>query len=205
MVRLTRRQLATGQWHCEDCSVSESPGRYQRSAAGMVGALVVTLLVIGAFVAFRAVNREELEVRPQPVDYLEQAGLAQEAGLDVVYPRDLPEGWQATDVEVVPGKRPVWAVSLLTDDQRYVGIRQDDDQLDDLLATYVDKNVQKLPDVRVDGSVARDWQAFSDDGGDLAYAAQRGDEVVMVYGSAGEDDLRLVLDRLTTQPVTSQQ
>ena len=44
--------------------------------------------------------------------------------LDMV-PRDLPEGWQATNVEVAPGERPVWGVSLLTDDQRYVGIRQD--------------------------------------------------------------------------------
>jgi hypothetical protein len=42
---------------------------------------------------------------------------------------------------------------------------------------------------------------FEDDGGDLAYAAEVGDEVVMVYGSAAEEDLRLVLDRLTTDPV----
>jgi hypothetical protein len=97
----------------------------------------------------------------------------------------------------------VWSVSLLTDDQRYIGIRQEDDQLDDLLATYVDENVQTLPGVRVADSVAREWQVFGDDGGDLAYAAQLDDEVVMVYGSAGEQDLRLVLDRLTTEPVPS--
>jgi hypothetical protein len=181
--------------------VSETPGRYQRSASGLVGALVVTLLVIGAFVAFRALNRDELEVGPGSVDYLEQAGLAQEAGLDVVYPRDLPEGWQATNVEVVTGERPAWVISLLTDDRRYVGVRQEDDQLDDLLTTYVDEDVESRPDIRVEGSVARDWQVFEDDGGDLAYAAEVGDEVVMVYGSAAEEDLRLVLDRLSTDPV----
>jgi hypothetical protein len=183
--------------------VSEQGGRYQRSVSGLVGALLVTLLVIGAFVAFRALNRDELETRPQSIDYLEQAGLAQEAGLDVVYPRDLPEGWQATNVEVVPGERPVWAVSLLTEAERYVGIRQEDDQLDDLLSTYVDEAVEARPDVRVEGSVAQEWQVFEDDGGDLAYAAELGDDVVMVYGSAGEEDLRLVLERLTTEPVTS--
>jgi len=176
---------------------------YQRSTGGLVGALVVTLLVIAAFVAFRALNRDELETRPQSVDYIEQAGLAQDAGLDVVYPRDLPEGWQATSVEAAPGQRPVWAVSLLTDDQRYIGVRQEDDQLDDLLATYVDEDVESRPEVRVPGSVAEQWQVFADDGGDLAYAAQLGDEVVLVYGSAGEEDLRLVLDRLTTEPVRS--
>ncbi len=83
--------------------VPEQGGRYQRSASGLLGALLVTLLVIGAFVAFRALNRDELETSPDSVDYLEQAALAQEAGLDVVYPRDLPDGWQATNVEVVPG------------------------------------------------------------------------------------------------------
>ena len=180
-----------------------SQSSYQRSASGLVGALLVTLLVIGAFVAFRALNRDELEVGPAAVDYREQAALAQEAGFDVVYPRDLPEGWQSTNVEVVPGERPVWAVSLLTDAQRYVGIRQEDDQLDDLLSTYVDEDVEALPDVRVDGSVAQEWQVFEDDGGDLAYAAELGDEIVMVYGSAGEEDLRLVLERLTTEPLDS--
>ena len=189
-------------------AVTEEPnaqqgGRYQRSASGLLGAMLVILLVVGAFVAFRALNRDDLEVSPESVDYLEQARLAQDAGLDVVYPRDLPEGWQATNVEVVPGERPVWAVSLLTDDQRYVGVRQEDDQLDDLLETYVDEAAESRPDVRVEGSVAQEWQVFADDGGDLAYATELGDDVVMVYGSAGEEDLRLVLERLTTEPVPS--
>ena len=163
---------------------------------------MVTLLVIGAFVAFRALNRDELETSPASVDYLEQAGLAQEADLDVVYPRDLPAGWQATNVEVVPGERPVWAISLLTDEQRYVGVRQEDDQLDDLLETYVDEDVEARPDIRVESSVAEDWKVFADDGGDLAYVADLGDEFLMVYGSAGEEDLRLVLERLTREPVS---
>ena len=176
---------------------------YQRSASGLVGALVVTLLVIGVFVAFRALNRDELEVGPASIDYLEQAALAQDAGLDVVYPSDLPEGWRATNVEVAPGERPAWAISLLTDDQRYVGIRQEDDQLDDLLSAYVDEEVQERPGIRVEGSVAPEWQAFEDEGGDLAYAAELDGDVVMVYGSAGEEDLRMVLERLSTEPVNS--
>ena len=167
----------------------------------MVGALLVTLLVIGAFVAFRALNRDELETRPGSIDYLEQAALAQEAGLDVAYPSALPAGWRATTVDVAAGERPVWAVGLLTEEQRYIGIRQEDDQLDDLLATYVDEDVRARPDVRVDGSVAERWQVYEDDGGDLAYAAELGDQWLVVYGSADEPDLRLVLERLTTEPV----
>ena len=165
--------------------------------------MVVTLLVIGAFVAFRALNRDELETRPEPVDYLEQARLAQDAGLEVVYPRELPSGWRATSVNVAPGERPVWGVGMLTAQDRFVGIRQEDDQLDDLLSTYVDENVEDRPEERVDGSVAERWQVFEDDGGDLAYAAELGDQWLVVYGSADEQDLRLVLERLTTEPVES--
>jgi len=77
-------------------ATSGQPGRYQRSSSGMVGALLVTLLVIGAFVAFRACNRTDLVVDPEHVDYLTQVGFAQEAGDQVVYPASLPTGWFAT-------------------------------------------------------------------------------------------------------------
>ena len=60
--------------------MSEQGGRYQRSFAGMIGALLITLVVIGAFVAFRALNRDELERRPEAVDYLETVGFVQEPG-----------------------------------------------------------------------------------------------------------------------------
>lgn len=63
--------------------MSEQPGRYQRSFSGMLGALVVLLLVIGGFVAFRAVTRDDLEVEVETVDYLETVGFAQDGDLTV--------------------------------------------------------------------------------------------------------------------------
>ena len=44
--------------------MSERPGRYERSTSGMVGAMIVTLLVILAFVVFRACNRTDLRSSP---------------------------------------------------------------------------------------------------------------------------------------------
>ena len=45
---------------------------------------------------------------------------------------------------------------LLTDDERFVGVRQEDDQLDDLLATYVDEDAEVASRRRAStGSVAR--------------------------------------------------
>ena len=184
----------------------ESPGgpqggRYQRSTSGLIGALVVTLVVIGAYVLFRAVTRDDLETELVTVDYREQAGLAQEAGLEVAYPERLPQGWRATSVVLTPGERSAWGLGLLTDDGQYIGIRQEDESLPDMLEAFLDEETTARPEVTVSGSVSPRWEAFEDEGGDLGYAATLGDETVLVYGSAPEDDLLLVLARLTTEPV----
>ena len=50
----------------------------------------------------------------------------------------------------------------------------------------------------VGGSVARHWGGYADPGGDLAYAAEVGDHSVLVYGSAPGDDLRAIVESLTT-------
>ena len=196
--------------------VSETPGtgetpappapsapRYQRSTGGLIGALLVTVVVILGFVAFRALNRDQPDVKPTPVDYLAAVSAAQGAHVDVVYPPHLPRGWMATSVDYVPaerGHRPAWGIGMLTDAGRFVGVRQEDASLDDLLHTYVDENPTEGPKLTVDGSVARTWRSFSDSGGDHAYAAEVGHDNVLVYGSAGTDDLRRVLDELSTAP-----
>jgi hypothetical protein len=180
--------------------VSEQGGRYQRSFAGMIGALLITLLVIGSFVAFRALNRDDLEARPDAVDYLDTVGLIQDDGGSVVYPPSLPEGWIATSVDFTPGEEPRWGLGFLTDDGKYVGLRQEDDSLDELLATYVDEEPKELAETEFPGSLAPTWRVFEDDGGDTAFAAELGDDWVLVYGSASRQDLESMVERLTIDP-----
>ena len=198
---------------CEDELVSEAPvtgpqqppapgqrpARYPRTANGLIGSLLVTLLVIGAFVAVRALSREELEVKPEPVDYRATVESLQQGGSTVVYPADLPDGWIATSVHVVPGDDPAFGVGLLTDDGEFAGVRQEDAPLDDLLATYVDDEATEEEELTVRGSVARTWRSFTDSGGDRAYAATLGDDEVLVYGSASAGDLRRLIGLLTTE------
>ena len=105
---------------------------------------------------FRALNRDELETKPDPVDYLETVGLIQEAGRSVVYPPSLPDGWIATSLDFTPGERTAWGLGFLTDDEEYVGLRQEDASLDDLLTTYVDESPKELAEAEIPGSVADD-------------------------------------------------
>ena len=148
------------------------PSRYPRTANGLIGSLIVTLLFIGAFVALRELNSKDLEVKPTAVDYLASVGYAQDSGFDPAYPTALPKGWIATSVDFTPGDRPAWGIGMLTDDGKFAGIRQADESLDDLLHTYVDKDPAEGDKVDVTGSVAPSWRTFSDSGGDHAYAAE---------------------------------
>jgi hypothetical protein len=176
-------------------------GRYQRSIAGGIGSLIVLIAVVLAFVAFRAVFRDNDAVDVEAVDYLAVVAPAQEAGIRVVYPPSLPEGWTATSVAFVPGERPAFGVGMLTDDDLFVGVRQADEELADLLETYVDTQVVKGDVVTLDGAIVPEWQEWSDDGGDHAYSATVGDTEVLVYGSAPTEDLLTVVRSLTDAPV----
>src|SRR5690349_7750632 len=182
--------------------MSEQPGRYQRSASGMVGALVVTLLVIGVFVAFRAFSRTDLNAGPERVDYLAQVRYAQESGADVVYPSGLPSGWYATQVTVTPGSPPGLELSMLTANGQYVGLVQSSEPLAQVLTMYVDPHPQAGRRVTVSGRVASHWQTWTDTGGDTALAAERGHgdarESLLVFGTVSQTDLEKLAGSLTT-------
>jgi hypothetical protein len=186
-------------------AASGQPGRYQRSASGMIGALIVTLLVILAFVAFRAFNRSDLDVKPQKIDYLAQVHYAQQAGTEVVYPGRLPDGWYATQVRFSPGKQPGLELSMLTGDREYVGFVESPVSPPDLLTTYVDPHPQSGAPVTVDGSVASRWDTWTDSGGDTALVTQRGrgsaQESLLVFGNVSQGQLEELAASLTTSRV----
>ncbi len=178
------------------------PGRYQRTIAGGIGSMIVLVVAVLAFVVFRGAFRDNAAVEVDPVDYLAVVAPAQESGFDIVYPPSLPTGWKATSVDFDPGAHPDWGVGLLTDTGKFVGVRQEDDDIDRLLATYVDKSPQEGALVTVDGAIVPEWREWSDQGGDHALAATVGDYEVLVYGSAPVGDLLTVVRSLTDAPVT---
>ena len=178
--------------------MSERPGRYQRSVSGMVGALLVLLLVIGAFVAFRALNREEIEAEPERVDYRAAVEVVQAEGREVVYPGAVPDTWRATSLEAQP--RGPWRIGFLTPGG-FAGVVQRDAPVEEMLETYVDAETSQRDPVEVTGSVAGTWRVFEDDGGDLAYLAEVGEERVLVYGSAPAEELELLVGALTMEPL----
>jgi hypothetical protein len=178
------------------------PGRYQRTTSGLLASLLATVLAVVGFVGFRALNRDDLEVRPEKVDYLATVEALQLDGSRPVYPAELPDGWLPTSVDVVPGTVALsWGIGILTDDDLFVGVRQSSQSLPDLLETYVDERAEEGDPVTIASPLATTWRSFSDAGGDHAYAAEVGDQWVLVFGSASEADLQAVVASLTTDPV----
>ena len=179
--------------------MSEQPGRYQRSIGGFVGSLVIALVVIIAFVAIRAVTRDDLDVEPAAVNYTEAVQGAQAGDWQVVYPSSEPKGWKATSVDADPPR--AWALGFLTAEGRFVGVAQQRGLLSDMLETYVDENPQADGPVALDTTIGGPWKSWSDSGGDHALSTTVGKDTVLVYGSAPQSDLERFAELLTTDPV----
>lgn len=180
---------------------TERPGRYQRSTSGLVGAMIVTVVAVLAFIGYRALNRDDLQITPERVDYLATVSTLQADGKRPIYPVALPDSWIATSVDVKPARTLDWGVGLLTADDEFVGIRQSAGSLDDLVETYVDEDADEGDQVTLSGALTDTWRTFTDAGGDRAYAAVVGDDQVLVFGSAPDAQLRAVVESLTQEPV----
>jgi len=180
-------------------AVTDSPGRYQRSFSGMIGAMLVSLALIGGFVLFRAVNRDNQTVRPEPVDWLGSVRYIQDSGASVFYPSPEPEGWTATSADYQPGTRPLWDIGFLTGDGEFVGLHEEDASVAELIDELVDENATEGDPVRL--STGTEWRSFTDAGGDFALAREQGRESIVVFGTADPQVVTDFAATLTRAPI----
>jgi hypothetical protein len=154
---------------------------------------------------FRALNRSDLDVRPERVDYLAQVRVAQQSGAELVHPARLPTGWYATRVDFSssgsPGTPDQLELSMLTESGDYVGFVESAATLPELLTSRVDAHPQSGDPVTVDGSVVPTWSTWTDAGGDTALAATLGKESLLVFGTVSRDQLEQLAATLTTAKV----
>ena len=185
----------------------ERPSRYDRSFGGLLAAMVVTVLFVGAYVGFRALTRDQPELEPD-VDYASCVAYLQEADVSVVYPKELSSGWRANVIHYAPGNPPGWRIGLVTDQDEFVGVVQQEEDVDDLLTQYVDESPRQGDDASPENGLgATSWQTWSDAGGDHAFSTELSSgplagQTLLVYGSAPVADQETVLRALTLDPVS---
>jgi len=185
----------------------ERSSRYDRNFGGLLAAMLVTVVFVAGYVGFRAVTRDQPELEPD-IDYASCVAYLQEADVMVTYPQGLPAGWRANAIHFTRGTPPQWRLGLLTDDDEFAGVVQQQEDVDDLLDEYVDENARQGPDATpANGLGATTWQTWSDAGGDHAFSTELSSgplagQTLLVYGSAPFADLETVLGSLTLDPVS---
>jgi hypothetical protein len=160
--------------------MSGQAGRYQRTAGGMVGALVVLVAVVLGFVVLRDLNRSDPASPVNEVDYTRAAEHArQNADFPVVAPPSLPAGWRATSVRFVDGTNGNWHLGLLTDEDQYVGVEQSSSSPRSMVDTHVDSAADRAGTVTVDGDR---WARWTDESGDTALVREGEGITTLVVG-----------------------
>ncbi len=179
---------------------SAAGGRYQRSSGGLIGALIVTVGAVVAFVVFRALTSDDEPTPVRAIDYSAAVqGARADGKLTVLAPDRLPLGWKATSATYTRGVSPTWHLGMLTGDTKYVGVEEARESIDDLVEEHVDENAQRGKDVTIG---AEKWQTWTDSDGDYAVARaldgpKGAEESVLVVGSAPERQVRQLAGSLT--------
>ena len=177
------------------------PGRYSRTSGGLVGAMIVTVLMVVAFASVRGLVFGDRSSEVESVDWQAQVRAGRADGkLTVPAPRSLPEAWRATSAVYLTGTAPSWRMGVVTGDDRYLGIYERLSSIDDLVEDHVGDEAVKGEDVTVSGET---WQSFSDPGGDYALVRrveepQGGTGTVLVVGTVPRTEVRDYVAGLTT-------
>jgi hypothetical protein len=159
--------------------VSEHAGRPQRSAAGLVGAMLVLLLLVVGAVVLRDLDRTEPEQPVAPVEWRQSVAFARaQAEFELLAPRSLPTGWRATSVEFSQDP-PRWHLGLLTRRDRYVGLEQTGDLARSAVETYVDEAATREESLLIGG---QRWAQWTDSGGDRALVRRQDGLTTLVVG-----------------------
>jgi hypothetical protein len=161
--------------------VSGQAGRYQRSAGGLVGSMIVLGVLLVAFVGIRSLTDRHPDTAVRVVDYAKVVAPAkQQADFHLVAPSALPTGWRATSAGFdESGGSQHWHLGVLTDQDRYVGLEQGDDTLRSMVSQYVDEQAERGKRVDVAG---RPWTTYTDSGGDLALVRSGAGATTLVVG-----------------------
>ena len=174
--------------------MSTQAGRYQRSVAGMVGAMLVLLVVVAGFVTFRSAIRNDPTDPVRAVDYKRPAEFARkEAAFDILVPARLPDGWMATSARWVGGQEQSWHIGLLTQQRRYVGLEQADRPISAMIKDFVDQDATQGDDVQIGGQT---WEQWADTGDDVALVHAGPDVTTLVVGTVPESTLQTFVTSL---------
>lgn len=176
------------------------PNRYELPLSNMVGAMIIVVAFVMAFVVFRALNRDNTGVQPEPVDYHAMAtGGRADGRINVWAPVSLSQGWMATSARYDSGTNPHWHLST-TDGTHYLGVEEGIDQVTDELQRVMQGTPVAAGQVTLKGVA---WLVYTDSRGDYALArtmpskTPRYPEALVVVGTTNPEQVQAFAESLT--------
>lgn len=161
--------------------------------------MVVVLLFVGAFVLFRALNRDQKGAEPQtgcqcrPIEYQPLAANARaDNKLQVFSPPQLPANWEATSATYDTQQNPHWHLGA-TNGKDYLGVEEGMDSLSAELSIALQGGWTSVGSVHAG---AYQWAAYKDAHGNYAIAREfaskvpRFPEWLVVVGSASPQQVQ---------------
>ncbi len=154
--------------------------------SGLIGALLVSLALIGCFFAFSFFQRGSSTDPAPTVDYTSVLAQARsQAPFPVLAPTSLPAGWRATSVEWSgSGPEKAWHLGLLTSQDAYVGLEQGNAITQTFVTEHTRANEPGAP-VQIAGQT---WQTLTS-GNETALVLAGDGVTTMVTGTASESQL----------------
>lgn len=160
--------------------MSRQSARYERSAGGLVGAMVALVLLVVGWEGISTLLSPDEATPVATVDYERVAPQFRKvADFDLTVPSRLPDGWRATTVSFTDGPHQHWHLGVLTDEGRYVGLEQGDESVATMVEASVDEAAARGGPVDVAG---QSWASYTDPGGDLGLAHRAGRTTTLVVG-----------------------
>ena len=98
-----------------------------------------------------------------------------------------------TSVRFQNGRQQSWHLGMLTDEEKYVGLEQERQPLDDMVEEHVDEEAVRGDDVEIDGET---WQTFTDDDDDLALVQETPQVTTVLVGRVSQQTLEELLATL---------
>ncbi len=172
-----------------EASDSGRPRRgYDRSANGLIGAIVAVLLLIFVmFLLTRLVQRDVADPA-ETIDYRPSLAEARaDAPFEVLAPEPVPPRWRATSAEAgMQDGDYVWHLGFVVDDEEYAAVDQSTASAQRFIADVTPAAEQGQP-VEVNGVR---WQTFhEEDGDDNALVLRGGESTTVVSGTVAQDAL----------------
>lgn len=171
------------------------PNRYELPITSIVGAMLVVLVVVIGFVAVRAVLRDNDAVPVRTVDYNHLIAEGKADGrLSMLSPRPMPAGWRATSARYRGGVNAHWHLGVLSSGEKYVGLEQARESVEELIAASVKGEPAKGAPIEIGG---RQWQQWRVPKGDYVLTCTDGDAAVLLRGSAPAIEIQAYAARLS--------